>query len=163
MMKANAAPTPELAQVLRRYLQIQAEEQKLKEEKASLQEKLAQHMTANDLKHWFPEVDNLALKIRCQQDVAVEYDEPALKERLGARFRSILAPDWRKIRRHLADLQSTLDPMLETIGSPTPDRVRFAIEQGIVKKEEFAGAFKKTTRRTVAVSRVTQPAGEAEF
>ena len=161
---AQPPTPPELAQVLRRYLQIQAEENKLKEEKAALQQKLADHMAGGRLQYWSPEVDGQPLKVRCQESAVFEYDEPVLRERLGARFASILAPDIKKIRRHLADLAPVLAPALDTIGSPSPDRVRAAVEQGIVKKEEFAGAFEKTIRRTVAVTRVrpdADPSGPA--
>jgi hypothetical protein len=148
-------------EVLRRYLRIQEEEQRLKEEKSALQERLAAFLASQGESLWYPEVDGQKLKVRCQTATVVEYDEPVLQQRLGERYAAILGPDWRKIRRHLGDLEAVLLPHLGLVGSPQADRVRGAIEQGVVRREEFAGAFKKTIRRTVAVARA-KPDGAAE-
>ena len=151
----------DLAATLKRYLELQQEEQRLREEKGVLQEKLANYMAGQRLTYWYPDLEGLPLKVRCTAITMVEYDEPALKARLGARFAAILAPDLRKIRRHLPQLEATLAPVMDLIGAPAADRVRVAIEQGLVAKEEFAGAFTKTTRRLVAVARVKPDAAAA--
>jgi hypothetical protein len=78
-----------------------------------------------------------------------------LHDRLGDRYPAILAPDLRKIRLHLDKLESLFTPILGLIGSPVPEKVRVAIENGTVNKESFAGAFKKTVKRFVAVGRTS--------
>lgn len=143
-------------ELLRRYLRIQEEEQRLKEEKAALQERLAAFLATRGESSWYPEVDGQKLKVRCQTATVVEYDEPVLRQRLGERYSALLGPDWRKIRRHLGDVEQALKPHLNLIGSPQPNLVRSAIEQGVVSREDFAGAFKKTVRRTVAVGKVKE-------
>ena len=143
----------ELAATLRRYLAIQSEEQRLREEKAALQDKLASHMAGHRLASWYPELDNQPLKVRFTETTVVDYDEALLKARLGPRFTAVLAPDLKKIRRSLLQIGEVLAPVMDLVGSPSADRVRAAIEQGLVRKEEFAGAFRKTTRRLVAVSK----------
>jgi hypothetical protein len=92
-----------------------------------------------------------------------EPGEGKLRQRLGDRYRRILAPDMKKIRQNLSRVAELLDPLLETVGSPVPERVKLAIDNGTVRKEEFAGAFKKTTRRIVSVGRVRagQPVEDA--
>jgi hypothetical protein len=149
----------EMAGALRRYLQIQVEEQRLREEKSGLQETLGRHMAQRRIEYWFPEVDGQALKVRCHEAIAIEYDEEALRRRLGERYLSILAPDIRKLRRCLADVGPALAPFLDKVGSPAPEKVRAAVERGVVQTSEFAGAFQKTTRRTVAVARVRPDPG----
>ena len=144
----------EIEKVLSRYVEIQAQEQALNEEKTLLQDHIEAYMDRTGQSLWFPVVEGLRLKVRCRKTLVVEYDEEALRKRLGARYAAILAPDLKKIRQHLPDLLSTLEPLLPMIGSPTPDRVRDAIQKGVVKTEEFSGAFRKTTRRFVAVGRV---------
>jgi uncharacterized membrane protein YgcG len=54
-----------------------------------------------------------------------------------------------------------LAPLLERIGTPSAEKVRAAVEQGAVRKEEFAGAFTKSVRRIVAVMKA-QPEELAE-
>jgi hypothetical protein len=155
--------SPEMAATLRRYLEVQAEEQRLKEEKTALQEKLGLFMGQRRLSQWFPDLDGQRLKVRCQETTAIEYNEPVLRERLGDRFPAILAPDLKKMRRNLEAIASGLTPFMDLIGAPAPERGRAAIEQGLVRKEEFAGAFRKTTRRLVAVGKLLDqpPAGAA--
>jgi hypothetical protein len=147
-------PTNDLTGVLRRYLAIQAEEARLKEEKSDLQDRIAAHMRHERRNTLFPEVDGQKVKVRFSESTVVKYDEDVLKTRLQDRYRQILAPDPRKIRAHLDELAPALAPVMDLIGSPSADRVRAAVESGAVTKAEFAGAFEKTVRRQVAVSRV---------
>ena len=143
----------EIEKALRRYLEIQAEEQKLKEEKSDLRERISEHMADLQMKYWYPKIDDQALKVRYHTITAIEYNETLLHDRLGDRYLAILAPDLRKIRLHLDKLESLFTPVLSLIGSPSPEKVRVAIENGIVNKEFFTGAFKKTVKRFVAVSK----------
>ncbi|MGE5842889.1 MAG: hypothetical protein ACM335_11455 [Deltaproteobacteria bacterium] len=144
----------EVETVLRRYLQIQAEEQKLKEEKTVLREKIGQHMADLRMKYWYPKIDGQAVKVRYNETTTIEYNEAILHDRLGDRYLAILAPDVRKIRASLDKLESLFTPVLSRIGSPSPEKIRLAIENGTVSKESFAGAFKKTVKRFVAVGKV---------
>jgi hypothetical protein len=57
------------------------------------------------------------------------------------------------VREHLAEVEPCLEPVLAIIGSPTPDKVRAAILAGVVAKEEFRGAFEKSLKRLLVVSR----------
>ncbi len=143
----------EIEKALRRYVEIQAEEQKLKEEKRDLRERIGEHMADRHMKHWYPKIDGQALKVRYNETTAIEYNESLLHDRLGDRYLAILAPDLRKIRANLDKLESLLTPVLSFIGSPSPEKVRLAIEHGIVNKEAFTGAFKKTVKRFVAVGK----------
>jgi hypothetical protein len=145
----------EIEKALRRYLEIQAEEQRLKEEKNDLRERIGEHMAGLEMKYWYPKIDGQALKVRYRETTAIEYNESLLHDRLGDRYATILAPDLRKIRLHLDELESLFTPVLSLIGSPSPEKVRVAIENGIVNKESFAGAFKKTVKRFVAVGRTS--------
>ena len=139
---------------LKRYLEIQQEEQRLKEEKAVLQQQLAAFLEAHQLNVWFPTVADQKLKVRCQALPVVEYDTALLRQRLGERYASLLAPDLKKIREHLADIESCLMPVLELVGSPVPAKVKAALEAGTVRREEFAGAFRKSTKRIISVARL---------
>jgi hypothetical protein len=143
----------EIEKALRRYLEIQAEEQKLKQEKNDLREKISKHMADLQMKYWYPMIEGQPLKVRYNETTAIEYNETLLHDRLGDRYLTILAPDLRKIRANLDKLESLFTPVLSLIGSPSPVKVRVAVENGIVSKESFAGAFKKTVKRFVAVGK----------
>lgn len=141
--------------MLRRYLQIQAEEQRLKEEKAALQTSLAGYMDQNQTGIWLPVVDGLKLKVLSRSSVVIEYDETILRERLGERYAAILAPDIRKIRQNLRQVEAVLTPILDIIGSPSPDKVKDSIEKGLTRKEEFVGAFDKTIKHKISVTKIS--------
>ena len=145
--------TPEIEKVLLRYLDIQREERRLAEEKDGLRQVLASHLADLRGKFWFPVIAGCPLKIRYSRDVRVEYNEELLRERLGERYVHVLKPDMAKLRRELPQVERYLAPVLPLIGSPSPDRVRAAIQKGLVTKEEFSGAFKKTVRQSIVVMR----------
>jgi hypothetical protein len=152
MDKAHGLPS-EIESALKRYVEIQHEEQRLKDEKTMLQEKISRYMVGLEKKYWYPVIDAQTLKVRYRETSVIEYNEAVLRDRLGERYSAILAPDLRKIRLHLSEIESLFTPVLSLVGTPEPERVRAAIETGIVNKDEFAGAFKKTTKRYVAVSK----------
>jgi hypothetical protein len=143
--------------VLKQYLAIQKQEQKLRAEKAELQQTLAEHMKKLEREQWFPDVEGQKVKVQSRETVQVDYNEDVLRERLQDRYSQILAPDIKKIRKNLKTLESVLKPELNRIGTPFPDKVRAAIESGIVTKEEFNGAFEKSIKRNVSVSKITKP------
>ncbi len=86
--------------------------------------------------------------------VKVDYDEAGLRKRLGDRFHLILAPDPRKVGKHLAELRPALEPFLDTIGSVSPELVAQQIGEGALTIHDFAGLFKKEQKSTLIVKMV---------
>jgi hypothetical protein len=152
MDKASGLPS-EIESSLKRYLEVQHEEQRLKQEKTDLQEEIGGYMAGLGKKYWYPVIDGQTLKVRYRETSVIEYNETVLRDRLGERYSAILAPDLRKIRLHLSEMDSLFTPVLDLVGTPEPEKVRSAIETGIVNKSEFAGAFKKVVKRYVAVGK----------
>ncbi len=159
-MNEAATPTPELRDVLLEYEKVQQEEKALSERKAALKEKLAMHMRSLHATEWMPDVDGRLFKVRYRQATSVEYDEEALRQRLGDRYRHVLGPDPRKVRRHLDEIAPLLEPSLEIIGSPVPNKVKEAIATGVVSADEFKGAFTKTEKEYITVSQPAQTSTE---
>jgi hypothetical protein len=151
--RIDAPLTPEIERVLGRYLEIQRTEKEIEAEKVSLQEALAAFLGQEPDGLWYPTVAGTPLKVRLARETAVEYNEPLLRQRLADRYVHVLRPDPKKIRQHLAEVEPLLAPLLTEIGSPDRDRVRTAIEQGLVRADEFAGAFRKSQRVRLAVMR----------
>lgn len=152
-MSSQPPLTPDVERVLSRYLEIQAEQRRLNEEKGQLREALIAHLRDLRGRYWFPVVGGQKLMVSRQRSVDIDYDEALLQQRLGERYVRILKPDPRKLRRRLDDVAPYLEPVLAEIGSPHPERVRAAIESGVVTKEDFRGAFAKTVRHRVSVRR----------
>ncbi len=145
----------DIEQMLKRYVEIQAQEKALREEKTRLQEQLADHLRQLGKETWVTQAADQALKVRRRASTRIEYDEVKLHDRLGDRYRRILAPDLRKLKQHMEEAAPLLEPLMERVGAPSPDRIREAMNAGVVTKEEFAGAFTKSTREIVSVSRTT--------
>lgn len=144
--------TPEIEETLKEYTRLQQEEQQLKERKQALQEILKAHLRNDEKNIWDPEVEGLRLKVRCRTEFHVEYDEEKLRDRLGDRYLALLEPDLKKLRVELPNLEKELEPLLNRIGSPSPDKVKAAVENGAVSAEEFKGAFTKTTKEYISVA-----------
>ena len=144
--------TAEIEETLKEYTQLQQEELQLKERKQALQEKLKTHLRRDDTNVWFPEVGGMRLKVSYRSVTQVEYDEEKLRARLGNRYRILLEPDLKKLRAELPNLGNELEPLLERIGSPSPVKVRSAIEGGTVSAGEFRGAFTKTLKEYISVA-----------
>ena len=152
-MAAQPTLTPEVEKTLARYLEIQAEERRLRDEKRELQEALMAHLADLEGDYWNPVLAGETLVVHYTRSVEVDYDEELLRKRLGDRYRRILKPDLKKLKAHLDEVESCLEPVLDTIGSPHPDKVRSAVLGGVVSKEEFRGAFAKSEKRRLAVRR----------
>jgi len=154
-MAAQPVLTPEIETTLARYLEIQTEERQLRDEKRELQEALMAHLASLEGDYWNPSLAGQPLIVHFTRSVEVEYDEELLRDRLGDRYTRILRPDLKKLKANLEKVESCLEPVLDIVGSPHPDRVRAAVLSGVLTKEEFAGAFRKTEKRRVAVRRDT--------
>lgn len=149
----SAELSEELRQILARYLALQKEEARLKEEKAELGRRLGEHMAGSELDVWHPEIDGQRLAVSRRVSTVIQYDEDLLKERLGDRYARILSPDMKKIKAHLAELEPLLEKALPTVGTPDPGKVKEAFMNGIVTKEEFNGAFAREEKVSVSVRR----------
>ena len=145
--------TPALEALLQRYLQIQEEERTLQEEKKALQNDLKKALAGMQQRFWFTEVGGTALKISCSTNEQIDYDDDLLRQRLGNRLRLVSSPDIRKIRSNLSQVEALLEPALDLIGSVDRIKVKHAVEQGLVRTEEFAGAFTRQKVTRVAVMR----------
>lgn len=144
--------TQEIEETLREYTQLQKREQELTRRKHELQDKL-KSCFHNEPQHiWSPEVDGTRLKVSYRSVPQVEYNEDVLRKRLGNRYSALLEPDIRKIRAELPNLEEELKPLLDRIGSPSPEKVKAAVEAGTVSAEEFKGAFTKTLKEYVTVA-----------
>jgi multidrug efflux pump subunit AcrA (membrane-fusion protein) len=147
----DIAITDEIRQALEQYVALQAEEQRLKETKAALQEKLKSHMAAAGSGNWFVEAGGSRLKVAYRETPEIVYNEELLRGRLGDRYTAILSPDARKIKDSLDRVSRYLEPVLGLVGSPSRAKVRAAVAEGIVRAEEFKGAFEKVTKQSLAV------------
>jgi ElaB/YqjD/DUF883 family membrane-anchored ribosome-binding protein len=144
--------TAEIAETLKEYTKIQQDELQLKERKQALQDKLKTHLRNYEPNAWFPEVGGVRLKVSYRSVTQVEYDEDKLRARLGNRYRILLEPDLKKLRAELPNLGNELEPLLERIGSPSPEKVKAAIEGGTVSAGEFKGTFTKMVKEYISVS-----------
>jgi len=71
----------------------------------------------------------------------VTCNERIPQQRLGERYVQILAPGLNKLRSKMAEVEGLLAPALLSIGSPSREKVKAAIANGVVRQEEFTGAF----------------------
>ena len=148
-MSDNLETTPEIESILTKYIQRRAD---LENELKSIEQDLASRLGARNK----VTVEFKAFGKKYRADIEkrseVEYDEDLLRQRLEDRYEAILKPDIDKIARVLNDIEACFDHVLSVVGTPSPDKVKEAIEEGLVDKEEFDGAFRKTTRPFVTIT-----------
>lgn len=140
----------DLNQLLAQYHDIIQQLKQLEEKKNSLREEIRElvQRAGGPVSMM---IGDTQVNARVVTSVKVDYDEAGLRERLGDRFRSILALDAKKVRRHLDELQPVLEPYLDTIGSVSQERVAEQITSGRMSPTEFAGLFKKEHKSTLYV------------
>lgn len=165
-VQAPAADTPmpsEIADALRRYMQLQREILRLEEEKAHLRDCLAVALGDQFPAVWRPVLDAQSLLIHHGTRTMVRYEEPLLRERLGDRYVEILEIDATKIRKNRDAVRPLLRPILDRVGTPQANRVEAAIRAGTVSAAEFRGAFSKTYAHSLSVriERAPSPAPQA--
>ena len=145
--------TPAIENTLARYIEIQREQKGLEEEKTKLQQILITHVGPMNASLWTPVIGGEQLRVSYRTTVEVRYDERLLRNRLGERYIHVLALDLKKLKQNLSCAESHLEPIISIVGSPSRAKVRSAIVEGIVSKEEFEGAFEKTTKHQISVGR----------
>jgi len=152
--------TPEIAGVLRRYLEIQEEERRLKQEKGMLQSRLKEHLMPTETKQWEPTLNNQDLIVRVRTTETVRCDADELSQRLGPRYRYLLRPDPARIRKYFFKILPHLKPVMELVGSPHPASIRSALKKELINESDLEGLVEITTRRSVSVGRNKRPGRE---
>ena len=59
------------------------------------------------------------------------------------------------IKTHLAEVTPLLAPLLQQVGSPSREKVKAAVESGVVERHAFDGAFTKTDSSVFSVGRTS--------
>lgn len=143
----------DIAQAVSRYVEIQRQEAALVEERHRLRDQIADYMGRIGASSMTSEVDGVRMVVRYAVKSVVEYDEEILRERLGPDNRLILWPDPDKIKKNLPIVAPLLMPILDKIGSPSPDAVKAAIAAGKLRQEQFDGAFERRQTKTFSIAR----------
>lgn len=146
-------PRIELEQVLERLDRVDEQLDLLQLDKKQLRERIAELM--KQLGHDRLKVDggDHITSLRLTRRTAVKYDEELLRERLGERYRSILEPEMKRVRKQMPEIEHLLEPVLDLVGAPTRERVEQQIVGGALSPADFAGAFEKTTTDVLYVQR----------
>lgn len=138
----------DILDALNRYRELQAAVR----EKEQIEKQLADYLSGLQAEELSVDLPSGPVRIRLVRQSDIRYNNEMLKERLGERYEALLKPDLEKIREHLDAISPCFDNILEYVGSVSPEKVREAIEDGIVEKEEFDGAYSKTTHRRIDIT-----------
>ena len=149
-----------LQALLQEYRQVESEIAAMEEERQSLRERIRELMTAAGKDHLSLTVGDETLFLVLEKRSDITYHEELLRERLGAQYSEILEPDPRKMRRIPPEMREALLPFLDQVGSPSRERIRAAIERGVIPQSAFEGAFEKTQRTILYVKK--QPPREKQ-
>ncbi len=149
-----------LQALLQEYRQVESEIAAMEEERQSLRERIRELMTAAGKDHLSLTVGDETVFLVLEKRTDITYHEDLLRQRLGDQYAEILEPDPRKLRRVPAEMREALLPFLDQVGSPSRERIRAAIERGVIPQSAFKDAFEKTQRTILYVKK--QPPREKQ-
>ena len=151
----------ELERVLERLDEVDEKIELLQLDKTQLRERIAELMGMLGRDRIKVDGGDHTTSLRLTRRTHITYDEGVLRERLGDRYRSILEPEMKRIRKHLPEIGHLLEPALDLVGAPTRERVEQQILEGSLSASDFAGAFDKNTTDVLYVRRsVSQPSSD---
>ena len=81
----------------------------------------------------------------------VSYSEELLRQRLGDRYKNILDIDSKKLKKNSDQVLNLLGDAILQVGSVSKDKVKAAIDAGVVSVSDFDGAFEKTVKDYLTV------------
>ncbi|MDX9723357.1 MAG: hypothetical protein RBU37_21595 [Myxococcota bacterium] len=142
----------ELQTTLTRYVALREQAQQLEEERKQLSKALGAHMKQLGLDSLELTVGEQNYVVRRSLTTRIRYDTSILQQRLGPRYLHLLAVDHKKLKSCGDQLREWLGAHLLEVGSPRRQLVKEAVEKGLVKVEEFAGAFRREQRAVVSVT-----------
>lgn len=151
-MNGNADDT-EFRKLVERLHRVETELSVLTGEKDRLRKEILHLMAEGGADAKSVVVEDLCYHVKRTRSTSVKYNEAVLRERLGERFTRILDIDAKKLRRNRGVVLEALGERLAEVGSISKARVKAAIESGGVSSEEFAGAFEKSVRDSLRVSK----------
>ena len=140
-----------MEKLLKRYVQVQREIARLELEKEHLRNALVKELEGKVPPKWRSIIDDEAMIVVHGYRTKVSYDESLLKQRLGGRYNEILEIDGAKIRKNRDIVRPLLEPILARVGTPAASRVESSIRNGLLKLEEFKGAFTKTQTPYISI------------
>ncbi len=149
----------DLNQLLAQYYDIVQQLRQLEEQKAELRKEITAAVSVQGGSAALT-IDGTTVSATVRRSIRVEYDEAGLRARLGERFQRIVAPDPKKVNKHLDELHSALTPYLDTIGSVSRDLVAEEIEAGNLSKDDFAGLFTKEQKDMLVVKMIDNRSGD---
>jgi len=141
----------ELHRLLAEYLVMEKEMARLDEARKTLRAAIQGLLEAEGKSAFAVIVDGKQILLELKTYTEIRYDETLLRTRLGTDYHRILKPDMTKIRRQLAELSAVLAPHLETIGSPSREKIKQLVSSGEIALDAFRGTFQKIQKSILFV------------
>lgn len=145
-----------IVDLTRDYRRVTQEIDRLEREKHQLRAKIQEYLEIRELSTLTIPVKKDQMVLELKQQVRIEYDKKLLKKRLGDQYQDILEIDAVRLRDLSRDYfrKEMLEPYLDEIGSPSRKKIAEMICYGELDKQDFKGAFKKTSRPVLYVKQV---------
>ncbi|MBF0223843.1 MAG: hypothetical protein HQK76_00185 [Desulfobacterales bacterium] len=143
----------ELKETLAKYRIIEQELENLEKQKQMLRSKIQLLLENLGQTSYNTVIEEKPIALQLKYQTDIKYNEELLKHRLGDKYIHILEPDLKKIKQHLHEITPALAHYMETIGSPSRDKIKELILGGEFDKQDFSGAFKKIHKTTLYVKK----------
>jgi len=133
-------------ELIKRIEDVEIAIEKLGQEKEKLRRQLEEKMMQEGLKAHSFESKTHDIKVRLQNRTTIDYDIPLLQKRLGGKYKQILRPDYQLFRKNAPELKALLGDDFELAGVPDRKLVKKAIDDNLIDKSDFEGAYTKETK-----------------
>ena len=152
-MPEDRNPRTELDRLTAQLEVVEQQLKQLAEDKQQIRDRITELLLLLGTDKLQVDLDDCSVNLKLTRRVRVQYDEQVLQQRLGDRYRSILAPDMKRMRKHMGEIEHLLEPAMDLIGAPSRDRVELCVQAGTMSVSDFVGAFDKQTTTTLYVRR----------
>lgn len=148
---AHPEMSPVMRETVKRYLEIQKQERRIRKEKRELQRRLAMICKGAKQRLWPVEINGREVVVSYRYSQSVECDEEMLKERLGERYRHICRVVPALVNKHQDAAGPLLAPIADYVCRPHPDAIMKAIADGHVTRAELKDLVTRNKRDHIRV------------
>jgi hypothetical protein len=148
---AHPEMSPVMRETVKRYLEIQKQERKIKKEKRELQQRLAVMCKSSKQRLWPVEIGGRVVVVTYWYSQSVECEEEVLKERLGERYLHICQVVPALVNKYQEAAGPLLAPIADYVCRPHPNAIMKAIADGHVTRTELRDLVKRHKRDHIRV------------
>ena len=140
-----------LNDLLLQLKQIDEQLAPLNEKREAVRQQIVNYMNQNGTERESAILGDSVFFVKKRTVSKVNYSEGILRQRLGDRYKAILDIDPKKLKGNSDQVINLIGDTILQVGSVSKEKVKAAINAGVVSVSDFDGAFEKTVKDYLTV------------